>query len=76
MPITEEFFNWLINLELEALWALLLWLPLIVRAKTFGYDLDYQQLCDNLVPAHTPRRVRRRVDPPPPPPPFGGTERR
>jgi len=40
MPITEEFFNWLTNLELETLWTLLLWLPLIVRAKTFGFDLD------------------------------------
>ena len=26
------------------IWTLLLWLPLIVRAKTFEFDLDYQQL--------------------------------
>lgn len=53
MPITEEFFNWLVQRDLNELWALLLWLPLIVRAKTFGFDLDYQQLRAQLVPAHS-----------------------
>ena len=64
MPITEEFFNWLADRSLEELWTLLLWLPFIIRARTFGFELDYQQLRAGLVPICRPRRVRRRVSPP------------
>ena len=35
MVLTEEAFNWLVSLGLEELFTLLLWIPVIIRARVF-----------------------------------------
>jgi len=60
MVLTEEGFNWLQSLSLEELFTILLWIPVVIRARVFDRELDYQTLRQTLRPIYYTRRVRPR----------------
>ena len=63
MVLTEEGFNWLQSLSLPELFTLLLWIPVIIRARVFDLEVYYQDLRQTLRPIYFARRVRPRRDP-------------
>ena len=62
MVLTEEAFNWLVSLSLPELFTFLIWIPVIIRARVFDLELDYQELRRSLNPTYYARRVRPRRD--------------
>ena len=72
MPLTEATFDWLVSLELEDTFELLLWIGLIIRSKLLGFRIcfrDFVHYLNRLTtpvgapPQHVLRRVRRRIQP-------------
>ena len=69
MVLTEEGFNWLQSLSLAELFTILLWIPVVIRARVFDLELDYQDLRQTLRPNFYTRRVRPRRESSGGPPP-------